>query len=246
MASHPSSICTPLVFLPSLKVLVEIVSMGSNKIIDMAGERFGRLVVLRLSGERDGSGDVTWECICDCGTSKNVSRDRLRQGKTASCGCLSLDTTRAKGRRNRTHGQSQKSVEGSGYKSWLGMRARCNNPTDRVYRLYGGRGIKVCARWDDYSVFMEDMGPRPAGHSIDRIDVNGDYCPENCRWADQKTQSQNTRKNVNVTVGDATYCASEWSRRLGLTAGGVHQRAKKRGGDYIEAIVSHPAYREGL
>lgn len=113
------------------------------------------------------------------------------------------------------------------YHTWVGMRQRCNNPRKHGYRWYGARGIRVCKRWDDFALFLEDMGPRPSPkHSIDRIDVDGDYTPDNCRWTDAKTQANNKRSNVSLTVNGITKTMTEWSEETGVSIQTMASRVK--------------------
>lgn len=162
---------------------------------DYAGVRFGRLVGVSLV-ERDTSKENNhlWRFICDCGEHKDARIKLVRSKRTQSCGCL---FTEHMTRRNTTHGKS-----GTGtYRSWKDCRARCNNPNDSDYKDWGGRGITVCPEWDDYEVFLRDMGERPEGLTLDRIDVNGNYCASNCRWADAVTQANNKRNSKRNQLG---------------------------------------------
>lgn len=149
-----------------------------GKKIDLTGQRFGRLVVLGESKKRSG-GHVCWWCQCDCGELACVQENVLRIGTTKSCGCL-----------RKPHGKST-SAE---YKIWASMLQRCNNPKNKAFKHYGGRGISVCERWKDFKNFLKDMGEKPAGYSIERIDNDGDYCQENCEWATRSKQQWNTRR----------------------------------------------------
>lgn len=153
---------------------------------DISGRRFGRLLVISADPERRG-GHIAWRCQCDCGAEVTIVGWSLRRGVSQSCGCLRQEKARVT---PRTHGLKQ-SPE---YSVWLAMRQRCGNPKHVSYKHYGERGIKVCPEWHDFGVFYRDMGPRPSPrHSIDRINVDGDYRPGNCRWATPSEQRRNQR-----------------------------------------------------
>jgi hypothetical protein len=158
-----------------------------SRCIDLTGQRFGRLVVARRAPSA--ASHARWLCSCDCGAESVVESRQLRSGHTRSCGCLQRDTA---SELSRTHGHTvARSAE---YSTWLALRDRCSNPRNRSFRNYGGRGISVCARWDSFENFLSDMGQKPSRlHSIDRVDVNGNYEPTNCRWATAAEQNQNTR-----------------------------------------------------
>lgn len=207
-----------------------------------AGDRFGRLVVLReLESVRTPNGTVfrRVECRCDCGVVRDFRLPMLRNGNTRSCGCLMRDHC---AQRLSKHG-------GTGtpeYAVWLSMRARC---ADLSNKNYGGRGIRVCDRWQDsFEAFLEDMGPRPSPkHSIDRYpDKNGNYEPSNCRWATSKQQARNTRDNRMVSHGGETMCVAAWAARYGISPSVLCNRLN-RGWDFENAVSTPPGegYRCG-
>ena len=190
--------------------------MGA-KSVDLTGQRFGRLTVLGKSNTRIYGRQLAWDCYCDCGAIKPLQTSVLKSGGTRSCGCLRRE---CKPPDLTTHGMSHY----SGIKTWQGMLSRCNKPTDKDYARYGGRGIKICDRWLDPRNFADDMGDKPAGCSLDRIDPNGDYCPENCKWATSAEQGANKRNNRKITHDGQTLHLSEWCRRLGVKPSTVLNR----------------------
>ena len=157
---------------------------------DHTGVRFGRLIVLGYVRSGTG-GDSVWLCRCDCGVEKNVSGISLKHGRTKSCGCYQVDALT-------THGKSHSRE----WHTWTGMIQRCHNEKNKGHRHYGGRGITVCTRWlSSFEAFYEDMGDRPKGMSLDRIDNNKGYSPENCHWATPKQQTRNRRVALPVDLG---------------------------------------------
>lgn len=158
------------------------------KKIDLAGQRFGRLVAVADAG-RNKTGAVLWRCTCDCGGEAVVRCADLRNGAQRSCGCLRADVTAG---RDKVHGGAGTRL----YSIWKGMRARCNNPNHTRYNDYGGRGIRICAEWDDFAAFRDwalANGYRD-DLTLDRKENDGNYCPENCRWATYLEQRHNRRK----------------------------------------------------
>ena len=151
---------------------------------DLTNQTFNRLTVLGRDRENKRRATM-WRCKCECGNIKSISSQQLLSGGTQSCGCLRRDM-------NTTHGLSQNRL----YIVWKSMLSRCERPNNKSFCYYGGRGIKVCDRWHKFENFYADMGQCPKGCSLDRIDVNGDYEPSNCKWATKIVQNAN-RRNVN-------------------------------------------------
>lgn len=168
---------------------------------NITGQRFGRLIALGPIGKTI-HGSLIWRCQCDCGSVKDIDGQSLRKGLSQSCGCFQRDITQELGKSNTRHGAASGGNETPEFKAWLAMKGRCYNPNFRNYKNYGGRGISVCKRWlKNFENFLADVGLRPSPqHSLDRIDNNGNYCPENCRWATAKEQTTNRRNNRIVTA----------------------------------------------
>jgi len=175
---------------------------------DITGKKFNLLTVLREAGIKKGS--YQWECLCDCGNIYVTDGCRLRTNRVKSCGCTrrnNLIKTVTK------HGLCYTNE----YKIWTGIKYRILNKKRTGYHRYGGRGIKLCERWTVFENFLNDMGPRPSkDHSVDRINNNGDYEPENCRWATRRQQNNNTRKTINFTINGRTLSKADWAREAGI------------------------------
>lgn len=170
------------------------------------GDVFGRLTLLAYAAGR--------KCLyrCACGTEKLLDRHAVARLATKSCGCLNAELASAHLKRVSTkHGRHIDPA----YKCWSSMRERCNNPANLNYSSYGGRGIKVCRRWDSFALFLVDMGPRPSGMSIERKDNDRGYSPENCVWATMKTQAENRRNTVLLTHNGETRTLSAWAAAMG-------------------------------
>jgi hypothetical protein len=191
------------------------------KFVNLTGRVFCHVTVLSFAGQK--SGKSRWNCVCVCGKRLVASSDTLKTNNR-SCGC--------KRRGNFRHGGKARSNANTGlrgaYVSWHGMLNRCLNENEPAYSNYGGRGISVCSRWlYSFERFLEDMGERPDGMSIDRIDSNGDYTPENCRWASDKTQSVNRRSVVLIEIDGQRKCMSDWAKERGVDVRLISNRIKK-------------------
>ena len=195
-------------------------------LLDITGQKFGRMTVIEIS-HRNGKGRVFWKCLCDCGKEKAVSSWHLRLGGTKSCGCLHTDFAKS-GKSNRKHGDANGGKLTTEYWRWQSMKARCYNPHNRSYPAYGGRGINICDRWkNDYAAFLSDMGRCPKGYILDRIDVNGDYEPSNCRWISLRDSQANMRpRGIQVCINGKTQCILEWAKELSVPYGTVLRRYK--------------------
>lgn len=208
--------------------------MNKTTMIDLTGKRFGRLLVTGLH-EDPNDDKLKWDCVCDCGTKKVIYGAYLRNGQVRSCGCLRAENEAPKP--DAFHRQRL-------YGVWAGMLQRCFYEKHKEYPSYGGRGITVCDEWKDYAVFRDwayangyDENHDAKSCSLDRIDVNGNYCPDNCRWVDMKTQSRNTRRNFLVKYKGELRPASEVAEREGVKAHTLIKRLKS--GYSLEEALSH-------
>lgn len=188
------------------------------KAIDLVGKRFGRLVVVERADNHSTNkhANAHWVCKCDCGNETVVDGHKLRRGHTKSCGCYHKD-------RLVTHGETNSRL----YGIWKGLKWRCNSKSDRSYKYYGGRGIKVCDEWEaDFQAFYDwamENGYRD-DLSIDRIDNDGNYEPENCRWVSAKEQANNRRNNIIITRNGETHTLAEWAEILGIKYSTLQKR----------------------
>lgn len=181
-----------------------------GKIKDMTGEKFGNLQIIEFAG-LDSDNKALWLCRCDCGTEKVVPGKCLRSGSIKSCGCLK---SKIAIQRNTTHGACRTKL----YNSWRGMKERCLNPNSEAYRHYGARGITICSAWLDFTAFKDWAlaNGYSDGLSIERLDVNRNYCPDNCAWIPLSEQGVNKRSTKWITVNGATNTMSGWAREIGV------------------------------
>lgn len=185
------------------------------KFIDLTGQKIGKLTVLKRAPNNKFN-QVCWVCTCDCGNTITVIGTRLHNRKTMSCGCLVKEKLR---KNNIDRGKAKGSSKTRLYRIYKGMKGRIFNPNNKSFPNYGGRGITICDEWlNDYKEFERwamDNGYQE-GLTIDRIDVNGNYCPQNCRWIDRKGQSNNKRNNHQITIDGCTKTLSQWSEISGV------------------------------
>lgn len=177
------------------------------KFRDLTGQKFQMLTALKLVG-RNERRQTLWLFRCDCGTEKVLWGASVAHGYTKSCGCWQKANPA-----RLSHGMAG----GSTFRTWAAMRQRCTNPENPSYPDYGGRGITVCERWGDFAVFLADMGERPVGASIDRIDNSRGYEPGNCRWATATVQNRNRRTSIMVEHAGETLHLKEWASRIGVS-----------------------------
>jgi len=178
-----------------------------RKIRMTTGEKFERLTSIRFV--KDVKSKEYWLFKCDCGKEKVIYIYSVIKGNSKSCGCLQKERAR---KAQMIHGISYSKT----YWSWASMIERCNWKKSAGYKDYGGRGIKYCKRWGKFNNFYNDMGKRPEGKSLDRIDVNGNYTPKNCRWATNEEQANNRRTNVFVSFMGNTLTISQWAKFFGV------------------------------
>lgn len=195
---------------------------------NLAGRQFGRLTAIAIDPAKRNSGKVYWACRCFCGGRTSASANNLKTGKVRSCGCVRPG--------NRTHGKSWMPE----HKVWKSMRRRCASVRDKHWKDYGGRGIKVCARWGSFENFLEDMGRRPTPkHSLDRVDNNGDYEPTNCRWSTIDEQAANKRNSCRVEYRGRMLTYAELGRISGIDQRLIRNRHERYGWS-VESAVHTP------
>jgi hypothetical protein len=205
-----------------------------SKLIDLTGKTFGRLTVISLHSI---SPRPRWNCVCTCGGTSISLSTHLKDGSSTSCGCYLREL-------RTTHGESLPSKRTKEHKLWLKMKDRCKYKTLKIYKYYGGRGIKVCDRWlNSYENFLADIGRAPTPkHTLDRIDVNGDYEPNNCRWATYKEQENNRTNNKIYEYEGQSKTLSQWADVFGVNRKMLQDRIWR--GWTIERALTTPIHIE--
>lgn len=193
-----------------------------RKVIDLTGKQYGRLTVIKHIG-KDKHNNAIWQCTCSCGNIINIRGATLRRGKANSCGCLHKELTKQLAKNNIIHNMSNTRL----YRIWQGMKSRCYYKQNNRYKYYGANGIKVCDKWLNNFQAFYDWGMSNGYKddlTIDRIDVNDDYKPCNCRWVTKSEQQRNKRNNKMYTINGETRCLSEWCEKLNLNYNTVSSR----------------------
>lgn len=206
---------------------VAVVPLTSPPRHDLTGQRFERLTVVECAGQKTSNGTrrVIWMCICDCGGRVLRDANTLLAGESPSCGCLHYERI---GLAKRTHGQTRTPT----HIVWMNMIQRCTNSNRPDWPRYGGAGISVCERWRSYVNFISDMGQRPDGKSIDRINSRGNYEPGNCRWATASEQAKNRKTARLLTDGARTMNLIDWEIELGLYPETIRKRLNAGWSEY--------------
>ena len=217
----------------------EVYPKLSVRTVNLLGQQFGRLSIVAFHAYIHQA--AHWKALCDCGTFITCSASMLRSGHTKSCGCLRREIV---SKLSTARGAARILVPGKPkmpeYAVWRAMVRRCHNPHDAAFKNYGARGILVCEAWrHNYLAFLADMGERhSAAYSIERVNNDGNYCPENCIWATSKAQAQNTRHNRFITYEGVTLTIGEWARRLDTSDGTIRYRLRQ--GWSLEKALTTP------
>ena len=194
------------------------------KKIDLSGRIYSRVLVLSSAGTCHtvgGASKAIWNCRCECGRGFLARGSALTQGRTKSCGCWNLDCLKSR----RFGVKKPRKVVSEVYQSWCSAKGRCNNPNNPKFPAYGGRGIKMCERWSkSFTAFKLDMGNRPEGHTLERLDVNGWYCKENCIWATVQVQNENRRNASWLNFNGQEMKLVDVARKTGIKAGTLRMR----------------------
>lgn len=192
----------------------------ASVVSDLTGAVSGYVKALRPSGKRSARGLIMWVCECVCGKQFEAPSAKIKIQEIVSCGCL-------RGLGTVTHGATINKKWTSEYLVWAGVRARCLYPESHAYPRYGGRGITICPTWEDFEVFLADMGRRPPGKTLDRKDNNAGYSKDNCRWATPKEQARNKRNNRLLEFQGEAKCLAEWAEMYHVRPGKVWARLNR-------------------
>jgi hypothetical protein len=205
------------------------------KILDLTGQKFGRLLV--KSEAQQIAGRKAYLCLCDCGAEKVLRSSYLQSGNVRSCGCLRSEANAAAGERRKVPGAKRHQAL---YHRWATMKQRCENPGNPFFKNYGGRGITVCEAWrTSFDAFLADMGEPPTdAHTLERIDNDGSYSPENCRWALRSEQLRNQRRTILITIDGETMAAKDWAARTGVSYQSMTKAFRTGGIDAVTAMVA--------
>ena len=200
-----------------------------NRFADLTNKRFGNLIAIKYF-KKPNEKKYTWQCVCDCGNTKNIISSNLIRGNSTTCGCGKIKL----GEITTKHGMAKTRI----FKIWVGVRKRCTNSNCKSYNLYGGRGITISSKWDNFIDYYNDMKEGYSDDlSLDRIDPNGNYEPGNCRWATMKTQNRNKRNNHFVNYDNNNKTLAEWSEISGVDSNVINYRIKN-GWDLKNAIYT--------
>jgi hypothetical protein len=197
---------------------------------DLSGRKFGMLTAIKFVGYNKSRNSI-WECFCECGNIKQALSQNLKRGKTKSCGCYQAE---CRSSNNLKHGLTDSPTN----RTWLSMIQRCNNPQFTSYNNYGGRGITVCDEWMDFEKFVEDMGIRPDGKTLDRIDNSKGYTRENCKWSTIFEQASNKRNNNFITYNGKKQTLSQWAQETGFSVSTLWARINQLGWDTKKAFTT--------
>lgn len=213
-----------------------------QKITNSIGMKFGKLTIIGVS-HKNGSGKNYAKCKCECGNIIDILPNSLFSNKSKSCGCSKSNNSMLANNKSTSSGNYKDGrTKHLLYGTWHQMINRCENPKSKHYDRYGGRGIKVCDEWHDFWSFVkwsDSVGGRPNGYTLDRIDNDGNYCPENCRWADWKTQTSNKSSNRYITYNGKTQTIQQWSIDFGLNEQTLTNRIN-RGWSIERALTTKP------
>lgn len=206
-----------------------------SRVKDLTGQTFGRLTVIGFAGTDRPACRALWKCLCECGEATTVAGGSLTRGTTRSCGCMKLQLA---AQRSTVHGLRSHPL----YPTWMGMVARCTNPSRKEYAHYGGRGITVCAAWlapeTGLAQFIADMGPtHREGLQLDRRDNDGPYSPGNCHWVTRTENGRNKRNNLTIDFSGRSMCLAEWCEVIGLRYDTVRARLNRYGWPVERALI---------